>query len=81
MGRTQSLSNGFNWPRLAVRHRRRLHAGNVEGADALSVYLPVQPCDTYVMATRNKIDRLLDGMPDDRVAAIGEILPAAWEQA
>lgn len=38
----------------------------------------VQPYDTYVMATRNEINRLLDGLPDDRVAVISEILPAAW---
>jgi hypothetical protein len=31
------------------------------------------------MATRDEIHRLLDGVPDDRVAAIGEILRAAME--
>jgi hypothetical protein len=31
------------------------------------------------MATRDEIHRLLDGVPDDRVAAIGEILRAALE--
>ncbi len=39
----------------------------------------VQAGDTYVMATRDEIHRLLDGVPDDRVAAIGEILRAALE--
>lgn len=39
----------------------------------------VQAWDTYVMATRDEIHRLLDGVPDDRVAAIGEILRAALE--
>lgn len=39
----------------------------------------VQPWDTWVMATRDEIHRLLDGVPDDRVAAIGEILRAALE--
>ena len=38
-----------------------------------------QPWDTYVMATRDEINRLLDGVPDDRVAAIGELLRAALE--
>jgi hypothetical protein len=31
------------------------------------------------MASRDEIHRLLDGVPDDRVAAIGEILRAALE--
>jgi hypothetical protein len=31
------------------------------------------------MATRDEIHRLLDGVPEDRVAAIGEILRAALE--
>ncbi len=31
------------------------------------------------MATRDEIHRLLDGLPDDRIAAIGEILRAALE--
>jgi hypothetical protein len=31
------------------------------------------------MDTRDEMHRLLDGVPDDRVAAIGEILRAALE--
>jgi hypothetical protein len=31
------------------------------------------------MATRDKIHRLVDGVPEDRVAAIGEVLRAALE--
>jgi alkylated DNA nucleotide flippase Atl1 len=39
----------------------------------------LRPWDTGVTATRDEIHRLVDGVPEDRVAAIGEVLHAALE--
>ena len=37
------------------------------------------PWDTGVMATRDEVHRLVDVLPEDRVAAIGAVLRAAIE--
>ncbi|MGH3850447.1 MAG: hypothetical protein ACRDRT_12230 [Pseudonocardiaceae bacterium] len=40
---------------------------------------PPPTWDTGVMATRDEVHRLVDGVPEDRVAAIGEVLRAALD--
>ena len=39
----------------------------------------LRSCDTGGLASRDEIHRLVDGVPEDRVAAIGEVLRAAVE--
>lgn len=51
-------------------HRRRQRSAGVSGN---------RPWDTGGMATRDKVHRLVDVVPEARVAAIGEVLRTAIE--
>jgi len=66
-------------PRLVLPAACRVVGSDRSGQSRPLTADGLQPWDTDVMATRDEIRRLLDGVPDDRVAAIGEILRAALE--